>query len=57
MDAERTDADVAAEPDFKRLPSRIKPEQMVETQAVDPPNPAVHAGTETEWQIRTGGAG
>ena len=49
MDAERTDTDVAAE--------RIKPEQMVETQAVDPPNPAVHAGTETEWQIRTGGAG
>jgi hypothetical protein len=44
------------EPDYRHLPPRIAPEEMVPTQPVarmyeDPP-----AGTETERQIRTGGA-
>jgi hypothetical protein len=61
MDDEGTDGRAGTEPGpdpaFKRLPPRMMPEQMVETKAVDRPDPAVHAGTETKVQIRTAGAG
>lgn len=45
------------EPDYRHLPPRITPEEMVPTQPLvrtyaDPP-----AGTEDERQLRTGGAG
>jgi hypothetical protein len=43
--------------DFRRLPPRITPEEMVPVQPVvrTPQDPQV--GTEDEWRIRMGGAG
>lgn len=52
-----TDTELGVDPAFKRLPPRIMPEQMVETQAVTRPDHSVHSDTETEWQIRMGGGG
>ena len=53
--------DARLEPDpeaaFKRLPPRIMPEEMVETQAVTHADSPVHSGTETEWALRVGGGG
>ena len=61
MKDERTRADVPSEPgpepDYRHLPPRVTPDQMVETQAVDHPDSAVHSDTDTEWMIRTSGAG
>jgi hypothetical protein len=56
-DDQRSDPAPHSAPDFTRLPPRIMPEQMVETQAVTHPESAVFSGTETEWQIRTSGGG
>jgi hypothetical protein len=49
-------ADGSAE--FRRLPERVRPEEMVETQPVRPPVEAWPVGTQdTEWQLRAGGLG
>lgn len=44
------------QPDFTRLPERIPPEDMVTTQAVEPPeDPQGGRDTETEFMLRNAG--
>jgi hypothetical protein len=44
------------QPDFTRLPERIAPEDMVTTQAVEPPeDPQGGRDTETEFMLRNAG--
>jgi hypothetical protein len=40
--------------DFRRLPPRVTPEQMVPTQAVEHPRQDPREGTDDEWRIRLG---
>jgi len=56
MTEEQSALDPAAE--FRQLPPRVTPEEMVEIQALVPPADAQPVGTtETEWRLRAGGAG
>ncbi len=49
--------ETAPEPDYRHLPPRITPEQMVPVQPVARTYDEVPgAGTDTEREIRTGGA-
>jgi hypothetical protein len=43
--------------DYRKLPPRITPEEMVPVQPIVQANQVVQAGTDDEWQIRMGGAG
>jgi hypothetical protein len=43
--------------DFRRLPPRITPEEMVPVQPVAHPVHDPQVGTADEWRIRMGGAG
>ena len=45
------------QPDYRRLPPRITPDEMVPTQPVARTYGDVPAGTEDERQLRTGGGG
>jgi hypothetical protein len=40
--------------DFRRLPPRVTPEQMIPLQAVVHVHHEPRVGTEDEWHIRTG---
>jgi hypothetical protein len=43
-------------PDFSRLPERVRPEEMVTTQEVEPaPDPRGGRDTETEFMLRNAG--
>ena len=43
-------------PDFSRLPERVRPEEMVTTQDVEPaPDPRGGRDTETEFMLRNAG--
>jgi hypothetical protein len=43
--------------EFRRLPPRITPEEMVPTQPLVRVDSEADVGTDTEWQMRAGGLG
>lgn len=43
--------------DFRQLPPRVTPEEMVPVQPVARPVQDPQVGTDDEWRIRMGGAG
>ena len=43
--------------DFRKLPPRVTPEEMVPVQPIVQADQEVQVGTNDEWQIRMGGGG
>jgi hypothetical protein len=54
---EHEPAEPPPEPDYRHLPPRITPDEMVPVQPVVRTYAEPQAGTDTEWQLRMGGAG
>jgi hypothetical protein len=57
MSSEKADTPKRPDVDFRQLPPRVTPEQMVTSQVASAPDTSLPDVLGDEWRIRAGGAG